>query len=139
MAAEDPPPPPAPSPARHPDADLTSAESRQFDASSLDASKVIEFVIRGLTHDGRPFRPSDWAERLCGVMSAFGSDGRMQYSPFVQPINAAGVKCVVVDIGLKEAEPMAWNFLLNFARDNELQVRPGRLAQRPPAEGGAAA
>lgn len=136
MAAEDPPPPPAPFPARQPDANLTSAESRQFDASSLDASKVIEFVIRGLTHDGGPFRPSDWAERLFGVMSAFGSDGRMQYSPFVQPINAAGVKCVVVDIGLQEAEPMAWNFLLSFARDNELQVRPGRLAPRPPAEGG---
>jgi hypothetical protein len=137
MAAEDPSKPPVPSPALQADADLASAESRQFDASSLDAGTVVEFVIRGLTHDDRPFRPSDWAERLCGVMSAFGSDGRMQYSPFVQPINAAGVKCVVVDIGLKEAEPMAWNFLLNFARDNELQVRPGRLAPRPPAEGAA--
>lgn len=138
MPAEDPNSPAAPPAAPPaPDAEMSSAESRRFDASGLDASKVIEFVIRGVTHEGRPFRPSDWAERLCGVMSAFGSDGRMQYSPFVQPINSAGVKCVVVDIGLKEAEPMAWNFLLNFARDNELQVRPGRLAPRPqPEEGG---
>ncbi len=26
-----------------------------------------EFVIEGTTRDGKPFRPSDWAERLCGV------------------------------------------------------------------------
>lgn len=95
-----------------------------------------EFVIRGVTQEGKPFRPSDWAERLCGVMSAFGSDGRMQYSPYVFPVTSAGVKCVVVDVHLNEVEPMAYNFLLNFAKDNELQVRPGRIAKR--AEEGAA-
>jgi hypothetical protein len=89
-----------------------------------------EFVIRGVTQEGKPFRPSDWAERLCGVMSAFGSDGRMQYSPYVFPVTSAGVKCVVVDVHLNEVEPMAYNFLLNFAKDNELQVRPGRGVKR---------
>ena len=92
--------------------------------------KVDEFVIKGLTQDGKPFRPSDWAERLCGVMSAFGSDGRMQYSPYVYPITASGLKCVVVDVQLGEIEPMAYNFLVNFARDNELQVRDGRIVKR---------
>jgi hypothetical protein len=90
-----------------------------------------EFVIKGVTADGKPFRPSDWAERLCGVMSAFGSDGRMQYSPYVFPVTSAGIKCVVVDKDLEEIEPMAFNFLLNFAKDNELQTRPGREAERP--------
>lgn len=89
-----------------------------------------EFVIKGVTHEGKPFRPSDWAERLCGVMSAFGSDGRMQYSPYVQPITAGGIRCVVVDKRLRDIEPMAYNFLLNFARDNELQTRPGRGVAR---------
>jgi hypothetical protein len=93
-----------------------------------------ELVIKGLTHEGKPFRPSDWAERLCGVMSAFGSDGRMQYSPYVFPITSAGVKCVVVDKELEEIEPMAFTFLMNFARDNELQTRPGREATRPEDE-----
>lgn len=95
-----------------------------------------EFVIKGITREGKPFRPSDWAERLCGVMSAFGSDGRMQYSPYVQPINSAGIKCVVVDKRLREVEPMAYSFLLNFARDNELQTRPGRGQQREDEEEG---
>jgi hypothetical protein len=34
------------------------------------ADAIVEFIIQGVTLDGKPFRPSDWAERLCGVMSA---------------------------------------------------------------------
>ena len=83
---------------------------------------------------GDPFRPSDWAERLCGVMSVFGAERRMEYSPFVHPITSAGMKCVVVAIALEEMEPMAFKFLLSFAKDNELQVRPGRLAKRKEGE-----
>jgi hypothetical protein len=93
--------------------------------------ETYELVIRGITLEGKPFRPSDWADRLCGVLSAFGSDGRMQYSPYVFPVTSAGLKCVVVDKRLEEIEPMAYNFLLSFARDNELQTRPGREAARP--------
>ena len=95
------------------------------------SSRSDEFVIKGVTLGGKPFRPSDWAERLCGVMSAFGSGGRMQYSPYVFPITSAGVKCVVVDVRLKDVEPMAYSFLMNFVKDNELQVRQGRGEERP--------
>jgi hypothetical protein len=91
---------------------------------------IVEFVIQGVTLDGKPFRPSDWAERLCGVMSAFGGDHRMQYSPYVHPVTAAGVRCVVVDIRLEEIEPMAYRFLLGFAKENELKTRDGRVADR---------
>ena len=91
---------------------------------------IVEFVIQGLTLDGKPFRPSDWAERLCGVTSAFGGDHRMQYSPFVHPVTASGVRCVVVDVRLEEVEPMAYRFLLSFAKDNALVVRDGRIAER---------
>ena len=94
------------------------------------SEKVDEFVIKGITHGGKLFRPSDWAERLCGVMSAFGSDGRMQYSPYVYPVTTAGLKCVVVDPLLVEIEPMAYSFLINFAKENELQVRDGRIEKR---------
>ena len=93
-------------------------------------SPVIEFVIRGVTLAGQPFRPSDWAERLCGASAAFGGDQRLQYSPFVHPISANGVRCVVVDVRLEELEPMAYRFLVSFARENELQVRDGRIAER---------
>ncbi len=82
------------------------------------------FLIVGLTPEGRRFRPSDWAERLCGVMSVFGSERRLGYSPFVQPGNSEGEKCVFVNARLRDIEPMAYTFLVHFARDNSLQVRP---------------
>lgn len=83
-----------------------------------------DFVIRGVTLQGKRFRPSDWAERLCGVMSQFGATGRMTHSPHVYPVLWEGVKCVVVKRKLYEIEPMAYAFLVGFARDNELEVRP---------------
>src|SRR5258708_14675404 len=95
-----------------------------------DQSGIVEFVIQGVTLDGKPFRPSDWAERLCGVMSAFGGDHRMQYSPFVHPVTANGVRCVIVDVRLEGAEPMAYRFLMSFAKDNHLPTRSGRIAER---------
>lgn len=94
------------------------------------AAESHEFVLQGTTQDGKTFRPSDWAERLAGCMSSFGGDGRLGYSPFCFPVTSAGVRCVVVDIRLKEWEPMAYAFLLNFANDNDLKTRPGRIKER---------
>ncbi|HYD57761.1 MAG TPA: DUF3579 domain-containing protein [Burkholderiales bacterium] len=96
----------------------------------MQGPAIVEFVIQGVTLDGKPFRPSDWAERLCGVMSAFGGDHRMKYSPYVHPVTSDGIRCVVVDVRLEEIEPMAYRFLLSFARDNELKTRDGRTAER---------
>lgn len=96
-----------------------------------------EFIILGLTSKGRQFRPSDWAERLCGVMSCFrpaGSGGRnahLQFSPYVYPAVVDGVKAVVVDNALKKAEPLAYHFVVNFAKDNDLQVVEACLLPEP--------
>lgn len=79
-------------------------------------------VIQGLTASGKPFRPSDWAERLSGVFSVLGADHRLNYSPYVHPITIDGVRCVVVDKQLAALDPRAYRFLLAFARDNELKV-----------------
>ena len=94
-----------------------------------------EILIIGITESGSTFRPSDWAERLCGVMSLFGEDQRISYSPFVRPIVSAGARCVVVDRRLQELQPEAFEFLLGFARDNDLRVRDGRGEPRPPVAG----
>jgi hypothetical protein len=102
----------------------------QRETAGEPPASSAEFVIVGTTLEGKPFRPGDWAERLCGVMSAFGGDHRMKYSPFVHPITWAGMRCVVVDRRLESIEPMAYRFLVNFARDNELRVRDGRVEER---------
>ena len=80
------------------------------------------FVIIGVTSDGRRFRPSDWAERLCGVLSAFGAEKKMTYSPYVIPGHSDGEKAVFVDRKLYAAEPMAYRFVANFAQDNDLKL-----------------
>lgn len=89
-----------------------------------------EIVIQGTTTAGEVFRPSDWAERLCGMMSVFGEDRHLSYSPYLKPIMAAGVRCVVVDRSLERIDPAAFAFLIGFARDNELTLRPGRKPQQ---------
>lgn len=86
-----------------------------------------EIFIQGVTADGKTFRPSDWAERLAGVMSQFRPGGAQRgshlgYSPWCIPTTMSGFKCIVVHRDLQDHEPMAWDFVLNFARDNHLQV-----------------
>jgi hypothetical protein len=99
-----------------------------------------EIVIQGITESGETFRPSDWAERLSGMLSIFGEDGVLTYSPFLKPIFAGGIHCVAVDRMLESRNPAAFEFLLQFARDNRLKMRPGRKAKRPDdLTGGAAA
>lgn len=97
-----------------------------------------EIVIQGITESGETFRPSDWAERLSGMLSVFSEDGYLAYSPFLKPIMAGGVRCVAIDRELESRDPAAYAFLLQFARDNQLKMRPGRKAKRPEdAVGGA--
>lgn len=59
-----------------------------------------------------------------GVRRILKLMGPMTYSPHVYPVLWEGVKCVVVKRKLYEIEPMAYAFLVGFARDNELEVRP---------------
>ncbi|MEO8299795.1 MAG: DUF3579 domain-containing protein [Burkholderiales bacterium] len=92
-------------------------------------SKPRQLFIQGTTRDGRTFRPSDWAERLAGAMSCFRPGGiqggigqAIGYSPYCIPTVIGGVRCVVVSEALRDIEPMAWDFVMNFARDNELRL-----------------
>lgn len=90
------------------------------------SSSAKQLFIRGVTRDGKTFRPSDWAERLAGVMSPYRPGGatpgsHLSYSPWCIPTMLNGVKCVIVSTDLREAEPMAWDFVVNFAKDNDLE------------------
>ncbi|GGY13522.1 DUF3579 domain-containing protein [Paludibacterium paludis] len=81
-----------------------------------------EIVIQGLTSEGRTFRPSDWAERLSGILSSFGCDQKLAYHEFVRPMLLDGVRCVAVDKKLEKINPAVYQFLLDFAHDNDLRV-----------------
>ena len=101
----------------------------------VSTAKVV--VIKGVTRDGKTFRPSDWAERLAGVMSSFRPGGpqpgsHLGYSPWCVPTTVEGEKCVIVDRELRDYDPMAWDFCVNFARDNDLQVADAAALPAPP-------
>lgn len=96
----------------------------------MTVSLPRQFVILGLTREGRTFRPSDWAERLAGAMSSFrpggvkgGIGAHIGYSPYCVPRVVDGVRGVLVHEALRDLEPMAWEFVMNFAKDNDLQMR----------------
>jgi len=95
----------------------------------MNANKPRQYKIQGVTLEGRTFRPSDWAERLAGAMSSFRPGGGaggigafIGYSPYCIPQVVDSVKCVIVNEALRGIEPMAWDFVMNFARDNHLKV-----------------
>ena len=101
------------------------------------SNNAKEVLIQGVTLDGRTFRPSDWAERLAGVMSQFRPGGavpgsHLSYSPWCIPTTMGNVKCVVVHHDLRDHDVMAWDFVMNFARDNGLQVAEACLLPDPP-------
>ena len=103
----------------------SSVESAPMTEGGLDA------VIWGFNAAGRPFRPSDWCDRLAGVTEAFGHERKVSYAPYVRPVSVGDAKAVVVGATLADLEPPLYRFLVNFARDNGLvlEYRAGALEQ----------
>lgn len=103
----------------------------------IDPPVVKSFVILGVTRSGRVFRPSDWTERLCGVLAAFrpassAAGAAQNWSPYAVPGVREGVRCVAIDARLYDLEPLAYRFAAGFAADNDLQVAaPG---EDPPTQ-----
>lgn len=70
---------------------------------------------------GEVFRPSDWAERMCGNLCTF-RNRRMYYSPLLRPVIINGQKGVVLDPSLVESHPQLFQEIIGFAEQNELQT-----------------
>lgn len=95
-------------------------------AACSDLGKKI--IIRGVTSDGRTFRPSNWAERLAGVMSPYRPQpmrpgDHISYSPWCMPGTDSGVRSLTIDVELRERFPEAWAYVEQFARENDLQIQ----------------
>ena len=90
-------------------------------------------IIFGVTNAGEKFRPSDWIERFCGVMAPYDttyqSTGErvnlqkgMGYSDLVFPTTHKGERVVIAVEQLNDIEPLAWEFVLNFIKENDLKT-----------------
>lgn len=93
------------------------------------SSPPVFFVIYGETLEGQRFRPSDWAERLAGVLAPYrpagALGGHLTYSPYVVPRTINDTKVVVIDHRLRDIEPLAWKFVQDFAQENRLKTAEG--------------
>lgn len=81
-----------------------------------------EIIIHGTTSKGKVFRPSDWAERLCGILSSFNKDNRLSYHEWVRPVLLDKIRSVAIAPKLAEINPSMFRFLMDFAADNDLRV-----------------
>ena len=84
--------------------------------SQIDFNRLI---LKGITSSGSKFRPSDWAERLCGNLCTF-RNRRMYYSPLLRPAVIGGIKCVIVDAKLHAQHPAILEDVVHFAHKNDL-------------------
>jgi len=82
-----------------------------------------EWLILGVTQDNQRFRPSDWAERLCGALACY-RNGRWVYSKYAHPVIRQSGICVLVEEPLRDTNPDGYKFIMGFAYDNQLKVMP---------------
>ena len=82
-----------------------------------------KIVIKGVTTDGRKFRPSDWAQRLATAVGSLTPGRRIKYHPKVSISLIDGVNCIVISNELKDEEPMLYAFLIDFAESNFLDIQ----------------
>ncbi len=87
--------------------------------------KPGKVILKGITRQGRKFRPSDWAQRLTTAVASFEPGKRSRragFHPRVQMATIDGVNCVVIDEELKSEDPMLFEFLMNFGNGNNLEI-----------------
>ena len=82
-----------------------------------------KLIIEGVREDGSRFRPSDWIERISATLATFGPDHRLRYARSVQPKIINGKKCLVLDASLREENPAAYEYVLAFAKANQLRIQ----------------
>lgn len=85
-----------------------------------------KWVIHGVTAEGKKLRPGDWIERISSTLATFGKDHRLKYSSAVAPCVIDGEKCLVVARNLNEINPAAYEYIMGFAKSNQLCVREDR-------------
>ena len=87
-----------------------------------ETKKHAGIFIQSITKDGKPFRPSDWVDRMCSSYATFGADRKLRYSPYLKPELIDGVRCLAVDLKLKDTNPEGFEELMQFAYENNLSV-----------------
>lgn len=94
----------------------------------------MSWLIESTTQDGRTFRPSDWVDRVSGILAKFGPDHRLRYGP-VRPCYVKGKKCLLVKKSLEQEDPVSFSYVKEFVRANGLQMSDFSAASCEPETG----
>lgn len=86
------------------------------------STEITGYYIFGYTTENKTFRPSDWLERIASVYGTFESKNHLRYHPMIKPASYEGERCLFLDGRLLESNPEAFNFVMNFAKSNSLQM-----------------
>jgi hypothetical protein len=99
----------------------TVEEPEPANSSSANTKKLL--IIEGVRENGTKFRPSDWPERISSTFAGFGKDQRLHYAPGVSPRIHNGQKVLAIEIAMKEQNPVIYQAVMKFARENNLRIR----------------
>ena len=91
-------------------------------SNKKEQAKTVEIFVQGLTKEGKQFRPSDWVDRMCSSFATFGENRKLRYSPYLRPEVLNGVRCLAVDMKLKDVNPEGFEHVIQFADENQLNI-----------------
>jgi hypothetical protein len=84
------------------------------------------WIIESVSNDGAVFRPGDWIERISASLASYGPDHRLRYNEEVQPCIIQGKRCLLVSKRLPRDYPQAYEYVMHFARMNNLRIQEDR-------------
>lgn len=94
-------------------------------------SEEAGHLILGVTKKGKKFRPSDWVERIAAIFGNFDGSKRLHYSPMVRPAFFDGLRCLFIASSLLMVDPAGYDYVMNFAKSNQLQIKQVGQANQP--------
>lgn len=95
----------------------------------------FEWVVLGITEDGKIFDVPDWPGRVCEMVATQWKNPHARYSKYLHPARINGFQALVMQSHLEQIDPAAYATVRQFARENGLKVRsgPGELTGNFPA------
>ncbi len=101
---------------------MSNSDSQTEDSLS-DKAVTAFIIILGSTTSGTTFRPSDWSDRLHGTLQSLKDDDCYEdIKDMVRLVNYDNYKCIMVETELKNINSLVYNFFINFAKNNKLNL-----------------
>ena len=78
--------------------------------------------ITGKTTEGVRFRPSDFADRLSGVINVLEEDEYDECKDMIHLTTFSGNRGLLINTELETINPKLYKFFMDFIEKNDLQV-----------------